>query len=91
MAKAFTCDGCGAPVTEDSMVELGHVLKSQYCETCGEKVKSLAAQIDQLHTEIAEQFAYRREVLVTVFKSDNPGFRELPDGMLQFAQEKADG
>jgi predicted Fe-S protein YdhL (DUF1289 family) len=85
MAKAFTCDGCGTPITEADMMELGYVQKSQYCAGCGEKVKSLFGWIDKIHTEVAAAFRQRRNVAVIGFKSENPDFRELPDNLLQFA------
>lgn len=85
MAKAFTCDGCGTPITEADMTELGFVLKSQYCKTCGPLAQKLLDDISAMHTRVAERFTAERRALLAEFRRDNRDFRELPDNLLQFA------
>jgi hypothetical protein len=85
MAKAFTCDGCGVPVAESDMAELGLMLKSQYCPACAPLVQKMLADIDDLHTRAAAMFAQGRKLLLAEFRRDHAGFRELPDSLMQFA------
>lgn len=84
MALVYQCDGCGCAVQPDDATELGHVKKAQYCAACGTIAKQFAADMDRIHDEAANLFAVKRAQLLTQFKLDRPGFKELPDGAFDF-------
>lgn len=74
MSISYSCDGCGANVTEP--INVGHVTKRDYCEKCAEKAEAFIAEEEQLRKDTQEKFIDDRAALIA--KYSEGGF-QLPD------------
>ena len=55
MGVRFSCDGCDTMIPDGvEPVEVGTVLKRQYCEKCGEAALAYTKEVNEAHTRIAK-------------------------------------
>jgi hypothetical protein len=78
MATTITCDGCGNGI-DGPPEKIGYVLVRDYCAPCAAIVAELGADIDALHTRLANSW---REDLETTRAQYRTKLRQLPDDNL---------
>jgi len=84
MGVRFSCDGCDTMIPEGvEPVEVGTVLKRQYCPMCGEAAREYMREVNIAHTELAEQWEKKLDHLRHVFTraktNDGISLKLLPD------------
>lgn len=75
MAAAYTCDGCAKEV--EKPVQLGHVLKRDYCDECAKNAQMFLQAEEDNRKHFHHRFAEIRQQLITVHSKD--GAFKLPD------------
>lgn len=76
MAVAYTCDGCGTNV--DKPMQVGHVIKRDYCEGCAAKAKAFLEAEEKLRVETQQAFIAARNGLIEVLSKDDFKLPDIP-------------
>ncbi len=74
MAASFSCDGCGAALGVP--LQVGHVLKRDYCEACKALAEKFVAEEEQLRAATHAGFERARGVIIEAAREK---LRLLPD------------
>ena len=56
MAIKHICDGCFTPIDGDPL-QIGHVVKRDYCDECGSVAAHYMAKLDDVHDKAAKVFS----------------------------------
>lgn len=74
MAQVIVCDGCGG--AGSNCVKVGHVIRRDYCEACKVRADDYQAEIDALHSRLAEAW---RDGLAEIRRTHGSALHSLPD------------
>ncbi len=78
MAIFYACDACGYAMKEGPALTAGLVVVRQYCETCAPSVKLYEADRNQLHKDVAEEWAKKSTQIRDDWLEAHPD-GQLPD------------
>ena len=82
MGVRFICDGCDGMIPDGvEPVEVGTVLRRQYCEKCGEAALGYTKEVNEAHTRIAQLWENEISWLRRTYTGPDatPPLKLLPD------------